>query len=276
MLPKCGYAGLSLTLAPSSGLPSAELRTHLRNFKKVYRRNKTRRSDFKKFSKKSYKKGNKQYDIMKVSRTHQKNCYQSFIRSQNLKKLKLIDEKAYHRLKNQVKATSATSSSVAASQTMKEDKLINLQSDDLSNNEQIRRDSICDVLIKKGIQKSGFGKFRKLSCSSTANSDYKIINNANLNQNLISRKSSISKKYLNQSPDRYNDNAKKSKGCYFSVDKAATPNINKSSPHVFKSPSFDALEIWEDCNVDLFSELEKKQDQRDTNQQQEGNFRLVI
>jgi hypothetical protein len=245
----------------------------LRNFKKVYRSNKLGRSDFKKFAKKSSKKGskNKNYDIMRTSRTHQKICYQKFIRSRNLKKLKLIDEQAYLRVKEKVKATSATSSSVAASQKIEQDSfhITNKEIKDISLR---RKDSLPGIEIKRVVQIDEFTKFRKLSCcSSTANSYLEGINNEDL-ANKKSTKNRI--KYLQRSPERYSEKQKKLKGSYFSLDKAATPNINNTCPQIFKSTSFDVLEIWQDCNFKLFA-TESGGKERLKEREEDSGFRLV-
>jgi hypothetical protein len=162
---------------------------------------------------------------------------------------------------------------VATSQTIEQDsfQLTNKEIKDISSR---RKDSLPGISMKRGVQIEEFTKFRKLSCcSSTANSYYEGINNEVVD--LANKKSTkIQVKYLQRSPERYNDKQKKLKESYFSLDKAATPNINKTCPQIFKSTSFDVLEIWQDCNFNLFS---TESGGKERSKEEGGNtgFRLV-
>ena len=260
VFPKQRYAGVIKKLGPSSALQGTELRKNLRNFKKVYRNNKLGKSDFKKFRKKKHSKKQtklRNYDIMKTSRTHQKTCYQSFIRSRNLLKLQLIDEEAYRRVcqKNKSDTSQSVATAISSNSVYSriQEKPFALESSS---------DQFTQINLRPDVS-----SFRKMSCSSTANlypsssqSTGKQIESRDFS-NLINPR----KRFLNEQNQTAcmlfktpQDKSKNKKNITFSVDKAASPVVNRCFSFELKTPKADAFQIWEDCNFNLFAESKEE------------------
>lgn len=277
MPPKCGYAGLTRTLGPSSGLQKMQLRTHLRNFKKVYRSNKLGRSDFNKFTAKTSKKRNKgrHPELLRRPRPKPQICYQSLIRSRNLKKLQLINEEAYHRVCNKIRINSGTSSSVAASLTLEKDSQRPVKGSDTQELQlPDDQDSIFEGELPIGAPASDCGRFRKTSYSSTANS---LTGQCVPRPSRFLKNMTLSQVRANmRSPDRSTcSKSKKNKSSHFSLDKAAKPVIKKTCKSMFKSPSLDALDIFQDCHSSIFI-LEKDKPQKANHFKLVNNIRCIF
>ena len=246
VFPKQRIAGVIKKLGPSSALQGTELRKHLRNFKKVYRNKKLGKSDFKKFRKKKQTKM-RNYDIMRTSRTHQKPCYQSFIRSRNLLKLQLIDEEAYRRVCEKNK--SDTSKSVATA----------ISSNSVHSIVQDFSFSLYSPAHFSKVVSPNISNFRKMSCSSTANLY------PSSSQNTLKHNLSYSNQIKPKENKIFNNSQNKSKNkknITFSVDKAASPVINRCFSFELKTPKADAFQIWEDCNFNLFSQTKEEDDHK--------------